>query len=108
MNTKNNYDQIAIQDIKLGDPVTKEIDPFPIDYIRDQIEWMIRPLMHRGMTMKKRLQINVLIYEIVEELLPSYLYNMVMLHQVQKELEDSAKHQYLITPFGERISVWNK
>lgn len=108
MNTKNNYDQIAIQDIKLGDPVTKEIDQFSIDYIRDQIEWMIRPLMHRGMTMKKRLQINALTYEIVEKLLPSYLDNMVMLHQVQKELEDSAKHQYLITPFGERISVWNK
>lgn len=108
MNTKNNYDQIAIQDIKLGDPVTKEIDQFSIDYIRDQIEWMIRPLMHRGMTMKKRLQINALTYEIVEKLLPSYLDNMVMLHQVQKELENSAKHQYLITPFGERISVWNK
>lgn len=108
MNTKNNYDQIAIQDIKLGDPVTKEIDQFSIDYIRDQIEWMIRPLMHRGMTMKKRLQINALTYEIVEKLHPSYLDNMVMLHQVQKELEDSAKHQYLITPFGERISVWNK
>lgn len=108
MNTKNNCDQIAIQDIKLGDPVTKEIDPFSIDYIRDQIEWMIRPLMHRGMTMKKRLQINALIYEIVEELLPSYLYNMVMLHQVQKELEDAALHRYLITPFGERTSAWNK
>lgn len=108
MNTKNNCDQIAIQDIKLGDPVTKEIDPFSIDYIRDQIEWMIRPLTHRGMTMKKRLQINALIYEIVEKLLPSYLDNMAMLHQVQKELEDSAKHQYLITPFWERTSAWNK
>lgn len=52
MNTKNNYDQIAIQDIKSGNPVTKEIDQFSIDYIRDQIEWMIRPLMYRGMTMK--------------------------------------------------------
>ena len=88
--------------------ILHEIDPFSIDYIRDQIEWMIRPLMHRGMTMKKRLQINTLTYEIVEKLLPSYLNNMAMLHQLQKELEDSAKHQYLITPFGGRISAQNK
>lgn len=85
--------------------ILHEIDSFSIDYIRDQIEWMIRPLMHRGMTMKKRLQINTLTYEIVEKLLPSYLNNMATLHQLQKELEDSAKHQYLITPFGGRISA---
>ena len=108
MNTKNNCDQIAIQDIKLGDPVTKEIDPFSIDYIRDQSEWMIRPLTHRGMTMKKRLQKNALIYEIVEKLLPSYLDNMAMLHQIQTELGGAALHRYLITPFGERTSAWNK
>lgn len=30
-----------------------EIDPFSIDYIRSQIEWMLCPLMHREMTMKK-------------------------------------------------------
>ena len=108
MNTKNNYDQIAIQDIKSGNPVTKEIDQFSIDYIRDQIEWMIRPLMYRGMTMKKRLQISALIYEIVEKLLPSYLDNMAMLHQIQKELGGAALHRYLITPFGERTSAWNK
>lgn len=108
MNTKNNYDQIAIQDIKSGNPVTKEIDQFSIDYIRDQIEWMIRPLMYRGMTMKKRLQINALIYEIVEKLLPSYLDNMAMLHQIQKELGGAALHRYLITPFRERTSAWNK
>lgn len=108
MNTKNNCDQIAIQDIKLGDPVTKKIDPFSIDYIRDQIEWTIRTLMHRGMTMKKWLQINALTYEIVEKLLPSYLDNMAMLHQVQKELGGAALHRYLITPFGERTSTWNK
>ena len=86
--------------------ILHEIDPFSIDYIRDQIEWMIRPLMHRGMTMKKRLQINALTYEIVEKLLPSYLDNMAMLHQLQKELENAALHRYLITPFGKRTAVW--
>ena len=86
--------------------ILHEIDPFSIDYIRDQSEWMIRPLMHRGMTMKKQLQINALTYEIVEKLLPSYLNNMAMLHQLQKELENAALHRYLITPFGKRTAVW--
>lgn len=79
-----------------------EIDPFSIDYIRDQIEWMIRPLVHRGMTMKEWLQINALAYEIIEKCLPSYLDNMAKIHQLQKELEDAALHRYLIMPFGKR------
>lgn len=95
----------AEQTVELFKKYIDEIDPFSIDYIRDQIEWMIRPLMHRGMTMKKRLQINALTYEIVEKLLPSYLNNMAMLHQVQKELEDAALHRYLITPFDKRTAV---
>lgn len=82
-----------------------EIDPFSIDYIRNQIDWMIRPMVHRGMTMKKWLQINALIYEIVEKSLPSYLDNMAMLHRLQKELEDVALHRYLITPFGKLHSA---
>lgn len=82
-----------------------EIDPFSIDYIRDQIEWMVRPLVHRGMTMREWLQINALTYEIVEKSLPSYLDNMAMLHQLQKELEDVALHRYLITPFGKLHSA---
>ena len=80
--------------------ILHEIDPFSIDYIRDQIEQMIRPMVHRGMTMKEWLQINALTYEIVEKSLPSYLDNMAMLHQLQKELEDAALHRYMITPFG--------
>lgn len=88
--------------------ILHEIDPFSIDYIRDQIERMVRPMMHRGMTMKEWLQINALTYEIVEKLFPSYLDNMAMLHQLQKELEDAALHRYLITPFGERTSALNK
>ena len=44
-----------------------EIDPFSIDYIRNQIDWMIRPMVHRGMTMKEWSQINALTYEIVEK-----------------------------------------
>ena len=95
----------AEQTVELFKKYIDEIDPFSIDYIRDQIEWMIRPLIHRGMTMKKRLQINALTYEIVEKLLPSYLNNMAMLHQVQKELEDAALHRYLITPFDKRTAV---
>ena len=83
-----------------------KIDPFSIDYIRDQIEWMIHPMVHCGMTMKKWLQINALIYEIIEKSLPSYLDNMAMLHRLQKELEDVALHRYLITPFGKRTAVW--
>ena len=83
-----------------------EIDPFSIDYIRDQIEWTIRPLVHRKMTMREWLQINALTYEIIEKSLPSYLDNMTMLHQLQKELEDAALHRYLITPFGKRTAVW--
>ncbi len=83
-----------------------EIDPFSIDYIRDQINWMIRPMVHRRMTMKEWSQINALTYEIVEKLLPSYLDNMAMLHQLQKELENAALHRYLIIPFGKRTAVW--
>lgn len=82
-----------------------EIDPFSIDYIRDQIEWMVRSIVHRGMTMKEWLQINALTYEIVEKSLPSYLDNMATLHQLQKELEDVALHRYLITPFGKLHSA---
>lgn len=82
-----------------------EIDPFSIDYIRDQIEWMVRPIVHRGMTMKEWSQINALTYEIVEKLLLSYLDNMAMLHRLQKELEDVALHRYLITPFGKLHSA---
>lgn len=88
--------------------ILHKIDPFSIDYIRDQIERMVRPMMYRGMTMKEWLQINALTYEIVEKLFPSYLDNMAMLHQSQKELEDAALHRYLITPFGKRTSAWNK
>lgn len=82
-----------------------EIDPFSIDYIRNQIDWMIHPMVHRGMTMKEWSQINALTYEIVEKSLPSYLDNMAMLHQLQKELEDVALHRYLITPFGKLHSA---
>lgn len=82
-----------------------EIDPFSIDYIRNQIDWMIRPMVHRGMTMKEWSQINALTYEIVEKSLPSYLDNMAMLHRLQKELEDVTLHRYLITPFGKLHSA---
>lgn len=80
--------------------ILHEIDPFSIDYIRDKIGWMVRPLVPRNMTMREWLQVNTSPYQIVEELLPSYLDNMAMLYQLQKELENAALHRYLITPFG--------
>ena len=64
--------------------ILHEIDPFSIDYIRDQIEQMIRPLVHRGMTMREWLQINALIYEIVEKVLRSYIDTMDMLDRLLK------------------------
>lgn len=85
--------------------ILHEIDFFSIDYIRDQIEQMIRPMVHRGMTMKEWLQIYALTYEIVEKVLPSYLDNMAKFHQLQKEMEDTALHRYLITPFGKLHSA---
>lgn len=80
--------------------ILHEIDPFSIDYIRDKIGWIVRPLVPRNMTMREWLQVNTSPYQIVEELLPSYLDNMAMLYQLQKELENAALHRYLITPFG--------
>lgn len=76
-----------------------EIDPFSIDYIRDQIDWMIRPLVHRNMTMREWIQVNTLTYQIVEELLPSYLDNMATVNQMRKEFNSVATHRYLIIPF---------
>lgn len=76
-----------------------EIDLFSIDYIRDQIDWMIRPLVHRNMTMREWIQVNTLTYQIVEELLPSYLDNMTTVNQMRKELNSVATHRYWITPF---------
>lgn len=76
-----------------------EIDPFSIDYIRDQIDWMIRPLLHRNMTMREWVQVNTLTYQIVEELLPSYLDNMATVNQMRKEFNSVVTHRYLIIPF---------
>lgn len=77
-----------------------EIDPLSIDYIRDQIGWMIRPLVHRNMTMREWLQVNALTYEIVEELLPSYLDDMAAVNQMRQKLNAAAAYRYLITPFN--------
>ena len=79
--------------------VLHEIDPFSIDYIRDQIDWMIRPLLHRNMTMREWIQVNTLTYQIVEKLLPSYLDNMATVNQMRKEFNSVTTHRYLITPF---------
>lgn len=79
--------------------MTHEVDPFFIDYIRDEVGWIVRPLVHRDMTMREWLQVNALIYEIVEKLLPSYLDNIAALNQMRERLDDMAAHRYLITPF---------
>ena len=79
--------------------ILHEADPFSIDYIRDQIDWMIRPLLHRNMTMREWVQVNTLTNQIVEELLPSYLDNMATVNQMRKEFNSVATHRYLIIPF---------
>ena len=86
--------------------ILHEINPLSIDYIRDKIEWMVRPLVQCNMTMREWLQVNTSTYQIVEKPLPPYLDDMAMLYQLQKELEDVALHRYLITPFGKRTAVW--
>lgn len=77
-----------------------QIDPLSIDYIRDQIGWIVRPLVHHNMTMREWLQVNALTYEIVEELLPSYLDDMAAVNQLRTQLDDIAAHRYLITLFN--------
>nr|DAH59454.1 MAG TPA: hypothetical protein [Caudoviricetes sp.] len=84
--------------------MNREIDPLSIDYIRDQIGWMVRPLVHHNMTMREWLQVNALTYEIVEELLPSYLDDMALLSQMRTQLDDVAAHRYLITPFKRKTT----
>lgn len=84
-----------------------QIDLFSVDYIRDQIDWMIHPLLHRNMTMREWVQVNALTYKIVEELLPSYHDNMAAINQMRKEVDSVAAHRYLITPFWKRTSAWN-
>ena len=81
-----------------------EIDPLSIDYIRDQTGWMVRPLVHRNMTMREWLQVNALTYEIVEELLSSYLDDMALLSQMRTQSDDVAAHRYLITPFKRKAT----
>ena len=79
--------------------MNNQIDPFSIGYIRDQIGWMVLPLVHRNMTMREWLQVNILTYQIVEELLHSYLDNMATVKQMRKEFNTVATHRYLIIPF---------
>lgn len=86
--------------------IVTQIDPFDDPELCAFVQKVAQPYIHRGMTMREWLQINALIYEIVEKLLPSYLDNIAMLHRLQKELEDVALHRYLITPFGKRTAVW--
>ncbi len=81
----------------------QEIDPFSIDYIHNQIGRMIRPLVHRNMTMREWLRINSLTYEIIEDLLPSYFDSMVTLNKMRKQLSNMATHRYLIIPFTNYI-----
>lgn len=80
-----------------------EIDPFSITCIRDQIERIIRPLIHRNMKMQERLRVNALTYEVIEELLPSHLDNMAALNQLRMQLNNTAAHRYLITPFNKEL-----
>lgn len=50
--------------------IITQIDPFDDPELCAFVQKAAQPYIHRGMTMREWLQINALIYEIVEKLLP--------------------------------------
>ncbi len=75
-------------------------------YIEEQVGWMIRPFVHRGMKTSERMFVDALAYRAIEKILTSDLDKLAALNETRKELEDAALHRYLITPFGKRTAVW--
>lgn len=75
-------------------------------YIEEQVGWMIRPFVHRGMKTSERMFVDALAYRAIEKILTSDLDKLAALNETRKELEDAALHRYLITPFGKRTVVW--
>ena len=75
------------------------------NYIEEQIGWMIRPFVHRGMKTSERMFVDALAYRAIEKILTSDLDKLAALNKTRKELEDVALHRYLITPFGKLHSA---
>lgn len=76
------------------------------NYMEEQVGWMIRPFVHRGMKTSERMFIDAIAYQAIEKILTSDIDKFVTLNEMRKELEDVALHRYLITPFGKRTAVW--
>lgn len=76
------------------------------NYMEEQVRWMIRPFVHRGMKTSERMFVDALAYQAIEKILTSDIDKFVTLNEMRKELEDVALHRYLITPFGKRTAVW--
>lgn len=70
------------------------------NYMEEQVGWMIRPFVHRGMKTSERMFVDALAYQAIEKILTSDIDKFVTLNEMRKELEDVALHRYLITPFG--------
>ena len=70
------------------------------NYMEEQVGWMIRPFVRRGMKTSERMFIDAIAYQAIEKILTSDIDKLVTLNEMRKELEDVALHQYLITPFG--------
>lgn len=75
------------------------------NYIEEQVGWMIRLFVHRGMKTRERMFVDALAYQAIEKILTSDLDKFVALNKTRKELEDVALHRYLITPFGKLHSA---
>ena len=76
------------------------------NYMEEQVGWMIRPFVHRGMKTSERMFVDAIAYQAIEKILTSDLDKLAALNKTRKELEDAALHRYLITPFGKRTSAW--
>lgn len=75
------------------------------NYMEEQVGWMIRPFVHRGMKTSERMFIDAIAYQAIEKILTSDIDKLVTLNEMRKELEDVALHRYLITPFGKLHSA---
>lgn len=75
------------------------------NYMEEQVGWMIRPFVHRGMKTSERMFIDAIAYQAIEKILTSDIDKFITLNEMRKELEDVALHRYLITPFGKLHSA---
>lgn len=76
------------------------------NYMEEQVGWMIRPFVHRGMKTSERMFVDVLAYQAIEKILTSDIDKLTALNKTRKELESVALHRYMITPFGKRTAIW--